>query len=188
MQTIVNYELKITLTLLDNCQCTKNLIDLMYIRSPYRTSNDIMQKLGKTALDLVDKMPSPYIKDLSGYVHWTFIKPPLERLSLYFTKNIVSKDTYSITNENFPRKKVGIFENFLQFILECHPDNLAEYLVKYPEGLQEVKYEEYEVGLQTLSNSLELDSSYYKDMKRCECVSLECSGDTLQKIQEYYGG
>ncbi len=178
MYSIVNYQLKLTLTLLDKCRCTQNLIDLMYVRSPYRISNDIMDKLGKTPLDLLDKMPSEFVKDLAGYTHLLFVRPTLVRLSDFFNKNIVGKEVYSITNENFPRKKVGSFDQFLEFILECHPDNLAEGLQKYPTGYQNISC------LSDLAKHLGLDSSYHQNMTE-EFIE-PYQSELYQRIHEYY--
>jgi hypothetical protein len=150
IESFVNYECKITLTYLDQCKCTDNLRDILYIRSPRRLDTHTLRRCKLKKEDELDKIPNKYIFDLKDYTHFLFVKSYRLRLKKYFYKNVKDREVYSVTANNFPQKPVIDFDDFIEFVEETYPDNLHHTILPYKclEGDTDfyklIRYEHYE--------------------------------------------
>lgn len=123
----VNYETKTTLTMLGECELTDKLIDFMYIRSPYRTSDHILEKLNYKKRDLIHQVPTRHLHDLN-YTHFLFKLDTITRLSLFFSQ---FNEYCWVTKEQFPKKPLSTFKDFCEFVLEAYPENLDNRIMPY---------------------------------------------------------
>lgn len=129
MFSYINYEIETTLTVLDEDEHSNKLIDLFYIRSPHRTCSNVMAKLGQSAKDRLDKIPTQYLDKLN-FEHLIYVVDQETRLKKYWEK-IKDKPHYSITQNDFPLRYNRGLEDFLVFVNECDPSNLNYELIPY---------------------------------------------------------
>lgn len=129
LYSYVNYELGITLTVLDNTAEVEAMIEAFYVMSPHRTCSNVMAKLGQTAKDRIDKFPTKYLSKLP-FKHLAYYLDAETRLKNYWTK-VSGQPHYFITKNRFPLRHNKGFEDYRQFVLECEPSNLVYDLMPY---------------------------------------------------------
>lgn len=161
--------------MLDECELTDKLIDFMYIRSPYRTSDHILEKLNYKKRDLIHQVPTRYVHDLD-YTHFLFKLDVITRLSLFFSQ--FKGEYYWVTKEQFPKKPLSTFEDFCEFVLEAYPENLDNRIMPYwclPGSFMEIT----EPG--PLLEKLEIEGELTPF-----AIQKEISGELLDRINQYY--
>ncbi len=131
MYSIINYQYKATLTVLDKCHQSDALISLFSIKSQYRLSDNLLNKLQKTKEEMLDFFPTEHLQDLTEYAHFVFSLPPLEKLSAYYDRYVKNEKIYSVTYDFFPKKERKDFNEFVQFVLDTYYENLHPELIPH---------------------------------------------------------
>jgi len=131
LYSLVNFEFKFTLTILDECEQAEQAINLFYDTLPYRISNHNIVRLKLNKRDLIDKIPTRYLDDFTNiYDHFLLEIPTRERL-LTFYSQFDNTDIYWVTKERFPKKRKTNFEDFCALVKETHPENLDHRIMPY---------------------------------------------------------
>lgn len=129
LYSYVNYELGVTLTIVDDTAEAAALIEAFYVRSPHRTCSNVMAKLGQTAKDRIDKFPTKYLEKLP-FKHLVYRVEWEIRLKNYWDK-VSGQPHYFITKNRFPLRYNRGFDDYRQFVSECEPSNLVYDLMPY---------------------------------------------------------
>lgn len=152
--SFINLEHKVSLTILDQNIESDFFKNILFVRSPRRTCENLLKKINKPKETCIDTFPTSYLSYLP-FTHFLYFIEPLYRVSSFFEK-IKEATTYTITKNYFPRRKQRGVEDFVDFLCETYKPNLKYELLPY----NELKFDWIPLNIDNvyeLTNLLDMD-------------------------------